>query len=59
MNDLLISAEKIMDCLNDGVYVCVTATDGLCIGTNLQSESPVGDLRMSWAVHARKASLIT
>jgi len=21
-NDLLISAEKIMDCLNDGVYVC-------------------------------------
>ena len=22
MNDLLISAEKIMDCLNDGVYVC-------------------------------------
>jgi PAS domain-containing protein len=21
-NDLLISAEKILDCLNDGVYVC-------------------------------------
>ena len=22
MNELLISAEKIIDCINDGVYVC-------------------------------------